>query len=91
MVVQILVTMLILLVVGLAVGVGPGLWMLFRSKRGGGMINPLNQGPRYRDGGVTYNQVDGIRLNVHVVDPHSVRYRRRHRAKQHKQTKPWMK
>jgi len=48
---------------------------------------------RYRDGAVTYNQVEGMRGRVRVENPyqsHSARYERRHRPKKHKPTKPWM-
>lgn len=58
------------------------------------IINPLAQGTRYRDGAITYNQNEGRRYNIEVVDLdglHGPRYQRRHRARQHKQTKPWEK
>ena len=50
--------------------------------------------PRYRDGAISYNQDRwGVRSNVEVENPyvsHNGRYQRRHSARRHKQTKPWV-
>ena len=81
----------------LTVGIASLVWMLFIRKKGnttkGQLMNPLAGGPRYRDGAVTYNQFDGKRYNIEVEIPdgQSARFRRRHPAKRHRQTKPWMK
>lgn len=48
--------------------------------------------PRYRDGAVTYKQVEGIRGRQRIENPyqsHTVRYERRHRPRKHTPTKPW--
>jgi hypothetical protein len=89
---------IVIILVLLAASTIPLLWMLFFVKRrntaAGQIIEPLAaQGPRYRDGAVTYNQYDGKRYNIEVEGPdgQSARFKRRHPIKRHKQTKPWMK
>ena len=93
MTMAILVIMFALLV---AVVVALVLRILFRSKSS--TITPelptptLGSRLRYRDGAVTYNQVEGGRGRVRVENPyqsHSARYERRHRPKKHTPTKPW--
>ena len=91
---EIILTILLLL----ALGVIPLLWILLVRKRGNTtaqqIINPLARGPRYRDGIITYNQSQNERFNIEVEDPrglHSARYQRRHASKQHNRTKPWEK
>ena len=94
MTIEILVIMFLLLV---AVVVALVLRLLFRGK--GSTITPgqpippiLGSRLRYRDGAVTYNQVEGVRGRVRVENPyqsHAARYERRHRPKKHPPTKPW--
>ena len=48
--------------------------------------------PRYRDGAVTYKQVEGIRGRQRLENPyqpHTARYERRHRSRKHTPNKPW--
>lgn len=56
-------------------------------------MNPAAQGPRMRDGVVSYNQFEGRRYNIEIEDMsgHSTRYQRRHSSGKHKQAKPWEK
>lgn len=93
MAIAILVIMCLLLV---AVVVALVLRMLFRGKSS--TSTPARPTPtlgsrlRYRDGAVTYNQVEGVRGRVRIENPyqsHSARYARRHRPKKHTPTKPW--
>jgi len=82
----------------LTLGVAPIVWRLLIRRKSNTtprqIIDPLARGQRYRDGAVTYNLDRGVHINVDVEDPrglHDSRYQRRHRPKQHKQTKSWMK
>jgi hypothetical protein len=88
----IMVSLLVVVVVALV------LRMVFRGKSSnitlGPSISPLVRGPRYRDGAVTYHQVEGRRFRLRVENPnqsHPARYERRHRPKKHTPTKPWTK
>lgn len=86
----------VLLLLGIAAGV-PLVWMLLLkkiAKKNSGQSISWVWGPRFRDGGVTYSQHNGVRFNMGVDNPnehHNGRYGRRHHSKQHAQTKPWMK
>ncbi len=57
-------------------------------------ISIFPQTTRYREGAISYTQDrSGVRTNVEVENPyesHNARYQRRHSARRHKQTKPWM-
>lgn len=85
----------------LSVGViALSLRIAFRGKNGkGGKSNIripedpiLMRMPRYRDGAVTYKQVEGIRGRQRLENPyqpHTARYERRHRSRKHTPNKPW--
>jgi hypothetical protein len=93
-------TMAILVLICLlpiAVVVALVLQLLFRGKSSTitpGLHTPptLASRLRYRDGAVTYRQLDGMRVRLRVENPyqaHPARYERRHRPKKHTPTKPW--
>lgn len=88
--------LVIICLLPIAVVVALVLQILFRSKSSTSTPERptpiLGSRQRYRDGAVTYHQIEGVRGRVRIEDPyqpHAARYERRHRPKKHPPTKPW--